>query len=228
MKKHQIDVVSGIGRLMGPSIFSPQAGAVSVETSDGESHILSPRFTLIATGSRPKSLPGLEIDGEIVMTSDHALERPTLPASVVIVGAGAIGVEWASLYSDLGVDVTLVEFLPRVLPLEDEDVSAEVARLLKKRKVRVLTGAKVLPETLERRSDGLTVVVDMNGKQETLSAEVMLVAVGREPVIEDIGLEATEIQSRSRRYCGRQRVIGRRSRTFSPLAMSLADSSWHM
>lgn len=194
MKKHNIEVVPGIGRLMGPSIFSPQAGAVSVETPDGESHILSPRFTLVATGSRPKSLPGLEIDGEFVISSDHALERAELPASVVIVGAGAIGVEWASLYSDLGVDVTLVEFLPRVLPLEDDDISAEVARLLKKRKVRVLTGARVMPETLERGSGQVTVAVDLGGKQETLSAEVMLVAVGREPVVQDIGLEATEVK----------------------------------
>lgn len=194
MKKHKIEVISGIGRLMGPSIFSPQAGAVSIETPDGESQILSPRFTLIATGSRPKSLPGLEIDGEKVITSDHALERTTLPASVMIVGAGAIGVEWASLYSDLGVQVTLVEFLPRVLPLEDEDVSAEVARLLKKRKVRVLTGARVLPETLERGDAQVTVAVDQNGNQETLSAEVMLVAVGREPVVQDIGIEATEVK----------------------------------
>jgi dihydrolipoamide dehydrogenase len=194
MKKHQIEVIPGIGRLMGPSIFSPQAGAVSVEFATGDTQILSPRFTMVATGSRPKSLPGLEIDGQVVITSDHALQLQQLPGSVVIVGAGAIGVEWASLYSDLGVAVTLVEFLPRILPLEDEDVSSEVARLLKKRNVRVLTSAKVLPDTLEKAGDSFTVGVDKNGEIEALTGEIMLVAVGREPIVQDIGLEATEIK----------------------------------
>jgi dihydrolipoamide dehydrogenase len=194
MKKHQIEVIPGIGRLMGPSIFSPQAGAVSVEFATGDTQILSPRFTMVATGSRPKSLPGLEIDGQVVITSDHALQLQQLPESVVIVGAGAIGVEWASLYSDLGVDVTLVEFLPRVLPLEDEDVSSEVVRLLKKRNVRVLTSAKVLADTLEKAGDSFTVNVDKEGDIETLTGEIMLVAVGREPIVQDIGLEATEIK----------------------------------
>ncbi|QQE76928.1 dihydrolipoyl dehydrogenase [Alicyclobacillus sp. SO9] len=194
MKKHNIQVYEGIGRLMGPSIFSPQAGAVSVEFANGESQILSGRYTLVATGSRAKTLPGLDIDGHRVITSDHALEAESLPQSILIVGAGAIGVEWASLYSDLGVQVTLVEFLPHILPLEDEEIAAEAARALKKRGVKILTNAKVLPDTLIKNAAEVTISVDTGGTQKQLSAEKLFVAVGREPVTDNIGLEATEIE----------------------------------
>jgi dihydrolipoamide dehydrogenase len=193
MKKNKIRVVEGIGRVMGPSIFSPQAGSVMVEYENGETEIISPRFTLVATGSKPRSLPGLEIDGEKVISSDHALQLETMPKSAIVVGAGAIGMEWTSLFSDLGVSVTLLEYLPRVLPLEDDDVSAEVARILKKRKVNVVTGAKVLPDTLVKDDDGVTISAEVNGNMETFHADLMLVAVGRAPVIDNIGLEATEI-----------------------------------
>jgi dihydrolipoamide dehydrogenase len=194
LKKSAVDVIHGIGRIMGPSIFSPQAGAVSVEYENGETAILSPRFTLIATGSKPRSLPGLEFDGEKVISSDHALEMERLPQSVIIVGAGAIGVEWASMLSDFGVRVTLVEYLDRVLPLEDSEISREVARLLKKRGVVVKTGAKVLPETLDKSGEGVEVQVELGDKVESLAADLLLVAVGRAPVVENIGLEATEIR----------------------------------
>lgn len=194
MKKNAIDVVQGTGRVMGPSIFSPQAGAVLVEFENRETQILTPRFTLIATGSRPKTLNGLEFDGEYVLSSDDALELTTLPASMLIVGAGAIGVEWASMLADLGVAVTLVEFMGRVLAQEDEEVSGEAARLLKKRGVRVLTGAAVLAETLEKSEQGIRVQVDTGGTRETFTAEKMLVAVGRAANVEDIGLSATEVE----------------------------------
>lgn len=194
MKKHAIDVYEGIGRVMGPSIFSPQAGAVMVEDAKGDTQILSPRFTLIATGSAPKALPGLPFDGERILSSDHALQLESLPASMVIVGAGAIGVEWASMLADFGVDITLVEFLPRVLPLEDEDISKEMERVLKKRKVKVMTGAKVLPDTYQQTDAGIAIDVEKNGQITKLAAEQMLVAVGRAPVTDSIGLEATEIQ----------------------------------
>lgn len=194
MKKNHITVVNGIGRVMGPSIFSPQAGAVSVEYPDGETSILSPRFTLVATGSRPKSLPGLNIDGVKVLSSDHALQLDVLPASILIVGGGAIGIEWASMLADFGVAVTVIEFLPRLLPLEDEDVSTEVERLLKKRKVNVVTDGRVLADSLDTSCEGVTVGVDVGGTVQTYSADLMLVAVGRAPVVENIGLEATEIQ----------------------------------
>ena len=194
MKKNGIDVYQGVGRVMGPSIFSPQAGAILIEYDNGETQILSPGFTLIATGSRPKSLPGLDFDGQYVLSSDDILELEKLPASILIVGAGAIGVEWASMLADFGVSVTLVEFLPRVLPQEDEEISKEVTRLLKKRGVKILTEASVAAESLEKSNDGILVDVETKEGKKTFKADTMLVSVGRVPNTDDIGLSATEMQ----------------------------------
>ncbi|RIV22972.1 dihydrolipoyl dehydrogenase [Alicyclobacillaceae bacterium I2511] len=193
MKKNQIDVIAGRGRLMGPSIFSPQAGAVRVQETSGDSQILTPRFTLVATGSTPKELPGLDFDGVFVLHSDHALSMTVLPLSAIIVGGGAIGVEWASLWNDMGVKVTVVEFMPSLLPAEDAEVSAELTRSFKKRKIQVLTETRILSDTLEKHGDGLTVQVRKGDHVETLSASVLLVAVGRTPNTQDIGLEAIEM-----------------------------------
>lgn len=194
LKKNQITVIEGYGRIMGPSIFSPRAGAVRVEKADGESEILTPNNLIIATGSRPKALPGLPFDGERILNSDHALELTDVPKSMIIIGAGAIGVEWASMLNDFGCDVTLVEYMPQILPLEDADTANELARNLKKRKMKILTGSKVLPETAKLDGDKMTIQVQHGDQFETLRAEKILVAVGREAVIDDLGLEATEIK----------------------------------
>jgi dihydrolipoamide dehydrogenase len=194
MKQGKIDVYEGTGRIMGPSIFSPQAGAVNVEYKNGESEILVPKFVLIATGSRPRTLPGLTIDKETVITSDEALELTELPKSVLIVGGGVIGIEWASLFNDLGVEVEIVEYADRILPLEDEEISKEMTRLLKKRKIKVHTGAKVLPETLARGEGNATIKAEQNGKELVFTAEKILVSVGRQANIEDIGLNNVEAQ----------------------------------
>lgn len=201
LKKNGVQVIEGYGRVMGPSIFSPTAGAVSVEKADGEVEIIAPRNVILATGSRPKTLPGLTIDGEHVITSDHALKLNELPKSMIIIGGGVIGVEWASMYADFGVEVTLVEFADRILTTEDEDVSAEVAKLLgrRKTKVRILTSTGAQGDSV--RVDGQTVSIDVKvnigtDKEtvETLTAEKILVSVGREAVVENLGLEATEVQ----------------------------------
>jgi dihydrolipoamide dehydrogenase len=194
LKKNQVTVIEGYGRIMGPSIFSPRAGAVRIERADGETEILSPNNVIIATGSRPKGLPGLTFDGERILNSDHALKMSAVPKSMIIIGAGAIGVEWASMLNDFGCDVTLVEYMPHILPLEDEETANELARNLKKRKMKIMTGAKVLPETAQLDGDEMTIQVQRGEQTETLRAEKILVAVGREAVIEDIGLEATEIK----------------------------------
>ncbi|QSO45799.1 dihydrolipoyl dehydrogenase [Alicyclobacillus mengziensis] len=200
MKKHNIQVYSAVGRLMGPSIFSPQAGSVMVDYGNGETEILAPRYTLVATGSTPKSLPGLAFDGIKVLSSDDALNLTSLPEAMLIVGAGAIGVEWASMLSDMGVQVTLIEFLPRILPLEDEDISKEAARLLKKRGVKIVTEARVEPASLEISGDKVRIQAEVRGTDTmTMEANQMLVAVGRAPVVDDIGLEATEIQLNKQR-----------------------------
>jgi dihydrolipoamide dehydrogenase len=194
MKSGKIDIYEGTGRIMGPSIFSPQAGAINIEYPNGDSEIVVPKFVLIATGSRPRTLPGLEVDGEVVITSDEALQLAALPSSVVIVGGGVIGIEWASLLGDLGVKVEVVEFADRVLPLEDEEVSKEMARLLKKRKITLHTSAQVLPETLERGAGTFTIKALQNGKEIKLSGEKLLVSVGRQANIEDIGLNNIEAE----------------------------------
>jgi len=193
MKKYNVQVFPGYARVMGPSIFSPTAGAVRIQQADGQSQILSPRATIVASGSRPRALPGLAFDGVHVLSSDDALEISQLPASLLIIGGGAIGIEWASMMSDFGVDVTVVEALPRILAAEDADISAEMSRILKKRKIRVLTGVRVDPASFKVEGDVCTLEVTTADKSETLTATQILVAVGREANVQDLGLEATGV-----------------------------------
>lgn len=194
LKKGKIRVIQGTGRIMGPSIFSPRAGAINVEYEDGETEILQPNHVIIATGSHPKTLPGLHIDGKRVMTSDEALVMEELPRSIIIVGGGVIGIEWASMLHDFGVDVTILEYAPRILPLEDEEISKEMTRLFKKRKIKIITSAKVLPDTLELSELGVTIQAEHQGETKSFSAERMLVSVGRGANAEGIGLESTNIK----------------------------------
>ncbi|WP_166239203.1 dihydrolipoyl dehydrogenase [Paenibacillus turpanensis] len=196
MKKHKIDVYYGNGRIVGPSIFSPKAGAVAVEQEDGDVITLVNSHLVIATGSRPRIIPGLEPDGERVFSSDEALELEALPPSIIIVGGGVIGVEWASMLNDFGVEVTIVEAERRLLPLEDEDVSKELARLFAKRGIRILTGVKVQADTLEKHADGVTIAAAAEGAEssEVLTAGALLVSVGRAPNVEGIGLENTDVK----------------------------------
>ena len=148
MKKNGVTVLHGQGELTGPT---------SLRVSSGKSGDLEASATdlLLATGSAPKALPGLEIDGERIITSDEALKLDTVPKRVTIVGAGAIGVEWASLYRDFGAEVNLVEFLDRIVPLEDPDVSKELARVFKKRGIRMFTASTIDPATIERANGGI-------------------------------------------------------------------------
>ncbi|MFS0822814.1 dihydrolipoyl dehydrogenase [Bacillus sp. 1P02SD] len=193
MKQGKIDVIDGYGRILGPSIFSPIPGTISVEMNNGEENeMLIPKNVIIATGSRPRSLPGLEIDGEYVLTSDEALQMENLPNSIIIVGGGVIGIEWASMLHDFGVEVTVLEYADRILPTEDREISKEMQRLLKKKGVKVVTGAKVLPETLEK-GEGITIKAELKSEAKSFSADKVLVSVGRQANVENIGLENTEI-----------------------------------
>ncbi|WP_417899691.1 dihydrolipoyl dehydrogenase [Bacillus haimaensis] len=195
MKQGKIDVFYGTGRILGPSIFSPMPGTISVEFENGEENeMLIPKNVIVATGSRPRSLPGLEIDGTQVMTSDEALSLKELPKSIIIVGGGVIGIEWASMLDDFGVEVTVLEYADRVLPTEDKEVSKEMQRLLKKRGIKVVTSAKVLPDTLEKSADSVTIKAEHKGEEKSFTAEKMLVSVGRQANVEGIGLENTDIQ----------------------------------
>ncbi len=194
MKKNKIDVIQGSGRIIGPSIFSPKSGAVAVEKADGETETLVPDHLIIATGSRPRLLPGLPVDGKVVMTSDDALLLDKLPESIVIVGGGAIGAEWASMLNDFGVKVTIVEFEERLLPQEDEDISKELARLFTKRGIQALTGAKLLVDSVRTGEDGVVLSAEHKGNNIELKAEKMLVCIGRQANVDNIGVENTDIR----------------------------------
>lgn len=186
LKKNGITLVTGTGSLeSGTTAGEPVV--VRVQTGAGEELLTAPKL-ILATGSRPKTM-GLPVDGSVIMTSDDALERTTLPRSVTIIGAGAIGMEWASLYADLGVEVTVLEFLPRILPTEDEEVAAELAKLLRRRKIRIITGAAVQPESLHRTDGLVSLTANVGDGTQAFTAESVLVSVGRTPVTEGLGLE---------------------------------------
>ncbi|AWM17545.1 dihydrolipoyl dehydrogenase [Bacillus inaquosorum] len=194
MKKGKIDVYNGYGRILGPSIFSPLPGTISVERGNGEENdMLIPKQVIIATGSRPRMLPGLEADGKHVLTSDEALQMEELPKSIIIVGGGVIGIEWASMLYDFGVKVTVIEYADRILPTEDQDISKEMESLLKKKGIQFVTGTKVLPDTMAKTSDDISIQAEKDGETVTYSAEKMLVSIGRQANIEGIGIENTDI-----------------------------------
>lgn len=193
MKKGKIDVYEGKGRILGPSIFSPLPGTISVEMNSGsDNEMLFPKNVLIATGSRPKTLPGLDVDGKYVLTSDEALNLMQLPSSIIIVGGGVIGVEWASMLADFGVSVTVLEYAERILPTEDAEISKEMQRLFKKKGIQVFTGAKVLSETLQKEN-GITITALINDKTREFQGEKLLLSIGRQANVEGIGLENTDI-----------------------------------
>jgi dihydrolipoamide dehydrogenase len=184
MKKNGVTVIRGHGTLTGPT---------SVHVSGGESGELDVSATdlILATGSAPRSLPGLDVDGERIITSDEALARGDVPKRVTIVGAGAIGVEWASLYRDFGTEVILVEFLDRVVPLEDADVSKELNRVFRKRGITMHTASTIDTDTIQRTDDGLRFTIKANegDKRTDVETDLILVAVGRRPLTDGIGLE---------------------------------------
>ena len=194
MRKNKIRVVQGAGRVIGPSIFSPRSGAVAVEMPDGEMETVVPSHLIIATGSRPRHLPGLEPDGVHVLTSDHALLMEELPSSMIIVGGGVIGVEWASMLNDFGVKVTVVEASDRLLPAEDEDIGKEMSRLLTKRGVTVMTGAELLTDSFKAEEEQVHIQVRHKGTEHRLKADKMLLSVGRVGNADDIGLENTDVR----------------------------------
>ena len=193
MKKGKIEVFHGRGSILGPSIFSPMPGTISVEPEEGDGELILPRQLIVATGSRPRPLNGLAFDSEYVLSSDEALDMNALPKSIVIIGGGVIGIEWASMLTDFDVEVTVVEFSDRILPTEDQAVSREVARQLKKRGVKIMTSAAAQSDSFQLTESGVTIDVDRNGDKTTLAADKLLVAIGRMANVEGIGLENTNI-----------------------------------
>ncbi|MGA8233735.1 MAG: dihydrolipoyl dehydrogenase [Candidatus Acidiferrales bacterium] len=184
-KKNKVEVMTGWGRIAGP-------GKVSVE-KDGKITEVETKYTMLATGSAARSLPGVEFDGKTILSNVEILQMAEIPKTMVIVGCGAVGVEFASIFKTFGTDVTLLEALPRIVPLEDEDISAELLKQLKKRGMKIELEAKV--ESVKKNANGATVTYkDKGGKSQTISAEKVLIAVGRRPLTENLGLEKTKVK----------------------------------
>ncbi|GAB4413034.1 MAG: dihydrolipoyl dehydrogenase [Anaerolineae bacterium] len=181
MKKNNIQVIDGFGALKSPT-------EVDV---NGETH--TAKNIIIATGARARSIPGVTIDGQKLLTYHQALELTDVPASMIVVGAGAIGMEFAHVFRSYGAEVTVVEMLPRVLPLEDEEISQEVAKQFGRNGIKVKTGAKV--EKVETEGEGVTLTISQNGQTETLKADKALIAIGVAPNSENMGLETVGVKT---------------------------------
>ncbi len=185
-KKYNVPVISGFGRLKG-------AGAVEVEAADGTKETYGAKHIIIATGARSRELPNLRQDGKKIIGYREAMTLPTLPASMVVVGSGAIGSEFAGFYRSMGTEVTLVEFMPRILPIEDEEVSRTLERSFKKAKMKIMVNSTV--EKVDASGERCIVTIKTPKGEETVETDVVLSAVGITPNIEGIGLEEAGIKT---------------------------------
>lgn len=185
MKKNKVTIFNGFGKIAGK-------GKVEVELADGKKETIDTKNIIIATGSVVRPIPGFEVDGKQVVNSDQILELETVPKSMVVMGSGAVGVEFASVYHRFGTDVTVVELMDRIVPIEDADVSKELLRAFKKQGIKCETGIKL--DKLEKNKKGVK-ATGKNAKGEDVSfeAEMFLVAVGRMPYLEKLGLEKTKV-----------------------------------
>ena len=185
MKKNKVTVFKGAGKLALP-------GKVEVTSADGAKQTISSKAIIIATGSSVRPIPGFETDGAHVVNSDHILELKEIPKSLIVMGAGAVGCEFASVYSRFGAETTIVELMPRLVPLEDEEVSKELEKSFRKRGIKSQVDTKL--EKLEKTETGVRVTGKTSkGEAVTIEAEMLLVAVGRMPYTEGLGLEGTKI-----------------------------------
>jgi len=185
MKKNKVDWIKGYGRLAGP-------GKVEV-TTDGGKQTLEAKNIVLATGSEARMLPGLKPDARRILTNIEILSLNEVPKTLAILGAGAVGVEFASAFSRFGSKVSIFEMLPRLVPVEDEEVSKELARVFKKQGIRVETGARV--DNVENVGTGVRFQATLaDGKTEALAADAILIAIGRKPNTENIGLEGTKVE----------------------------------
>ncbi len=187
MKKNKIEVIMGYGKVL-------SRGKVEVKDAEGKTQVVDTKYIIIATGTRSRELPNLKQDGKKVIGYREAMVLPTQPKSMIIVGSGAIGVEFAYVYNSMGTKVTIVEFLPRIVPVEDEDISRELEKQYRKQGIEIMTNASV--ESVD--ATGALVkakVKQLDGSFVTLEAEVVLSAVGVVANIENIGLEQNGIKT---------------------------------
>jgi dihydrolipoamide dehydrogenase len=188
MRKNKVDVVRGYGKLTGPA----KDGIFTVALEGGELKSIKAKNVVLCTGSSARMLPGLQPDMQ-VLTNIEVLSLDQIPKSLIVIGSGAVGVEFASIYKSFGAEVTILEMLPRYVPLEDEEVSKELARVYRKRGINGFVNAKV--EKIEKTKTGVAVTFTVDGKQQKLEAEKVLVAVGRAPMTENIGIEKTKVET---------------------------------
>ena len=188
MKKNKVETIKGYGKLTGPA----QNGTHTVEVSNnGKSTNLKAKNVILATGSEARMIPGMEVSDR-VLTNIEILSLKEIPKSLVIVGAGAVGVEFASIYRSFDCEVTIVEMLPRLVPVEDEEVSKELSRVYRKRGINFHTSAKV--DRVDKTKTGVAVTITVDGKQQKIEAEKILIAIGRKPRTQNAGLEKTKIK----------------------------------
>lgn len=185
MRKNKVDVVKGHARLLG-------GGRIEV-SGDQDSRTLEAKNIILASGSEARMLPGLEPDPNLILTNIEILDVPAVPKTIGIIGAGAVGVEFASIFNRFGSKVTILEMLPRIVPVEDEEISRELDKHFRKTGIRIETGAKA--ENIRKNSNSVSLSVTLaNGKKEEMEFEKLLIAVGRKPNTENIGLENTQAE----------------------------------
>jgi dihydrolipoamide dehydrogenase len=184
LKKNKIEHLAGHGRLKG-------AGVVSITAADGTTSEVSAKHIILALGARSRQLPNLPQDGKKIIGYREAMTLPTQPKRMVIVGSGAIGVEFAYFYHTLGTEVTLVEYLPNIVPVEDEEVSKQLARSFKKTGMKIMTESSV--ETVDTSGSGCTVTIKTKKGEELVECDIVLSAVGIQANLEDAGLETAGI-----------------------------------
>ena len=185
MKKNKVDVIEGQARLTGQ-------GRVEVTKDGSKIAELAAKNIIIATGARARSLPGLEPDGKLIWTYKEAMVPPAMPKTLLVVGSGAIGIEFASFYRALGVDVTVVEVMDRVLPVEDEEISAFARKAFEKQGMKIITGGTV--KKLDKGKDSVTATIEHAGKSITLTVDRVIMAVGITGNTENLGLETTKVK----------------------------------
>jgi dihydrolipoamide dehydrogenase len=189
MRKNKVDTVKGFGKLTGPALN----GAHMIEVkAGGKTSQLKTKNVILAMGSEARMIAGLQPDDRI-LTNIEILELGNVPKSLIVVGSGAVGVEFASIFRSFDSEVTILEMLPRMVPLEDEEVSRELARVYRKRGINFHGGAKV--EKVEKTKSGVSVTFTVDGKQQRLEAEKILIAIGRKPLTDAVGLEKTKVQA---------------------------------
>jgi dihydrolipoamide dehydrogenase len=185
LKKNKVEVFDGHGRLNGP-------GKLKVEKDGKPVADLTAKHIILATGARARALPGLEPDGKLVWTYKEAMVPPTMPKSLLVVGSGAIGIEFASFYRTLGADVTVVEVMDRVLPVEDAEISAFAKKAFEKQGMKIMTSATV--KALKKGADNVTATVEAGGKSQDITVDRVILAIGIVGNVENLGLEGTKVK----------------------------------